>query len=705
MAGALDRWTGDRRRRHRELIERLSGDGALADAREGWLDHRRRHHGAAGDATARDRFAAALYYDFVVDRLTDAATDALGVRVSNRGHGGEFPAFRPLHRRVREADPGAFAVGDDDIPERPTAFLRRLHAAVLPRASRRARGEYYTPRGPAALAVERVAGDVDDLLLDPGCGAGVFLAAAVERKRGAGVDRILDAVVGVDVDPLAVSAAKLTYLLALAPELRAGREELVLPVHLADAVGLVDGADPPPRLEAGVDALVGNPPWVPWERLDATVKRRWRTGPVDRLGLFDRDGATARLGHANDDVSLPFVWTCLDRYLRPGGRAAFVLKRDLLVGPAGELLRRGRVGDRPVSMTGVDDFGDLRPFDREADAGAAVFRFRLDDAADPPIPATVWGRRDGTTPAFDSPSAMRSTLDRRETAVTPVDPDDPSGAWVRTDVERRALGDCDYRIRHGLKDDAKAVFSLDDSTVESIEPDHVFPYLRSKHVVKYGLFGHDRFLVPTRRLGGGDETELARETPRTHAYLDAHRDRLESRGSSWFDEGPFYSLFGLGPYTWAEYKVVWCRLGFKPHFAVASTRDDPLVGEKPVVPGDHCMFVATDDRREAHYLCALLNAAPYQRCLRTLASGGKASLTKATVSQLRLPAWNGAPRQRRLAERSLAAHDLVADAVAASDDKRAYNRRETPELDAVRADVDRLADDLLAGRRADDENS
>lgn len=110
-----------------------------------------------------------------------------------------------------------------------------------------------------------------------------------------------------------------------------------------------------------------------------------------------------------------------------------------------------------------------------------------------------------------------------------------------------------------------------------------------------------------------------------------------------------------------NYKVVWCRLGFRPHFAVVSSVDDPDRGVKPVVPGDHCVFVAASSAATAHYLCTLLNSTPYQRCLRDVAPDGKSSLSKSVVSKLRLPAWRGTETQRRLADLSRRAHERVAD--------------------------------------------
>ncbi|MFC6730629.1 type I restriction endonuclease subunit M, partial [Natronoarchaeum mannanilyticum] len=284
------------------------------------------------------------------------------------------------------------------------------------------------------------------------------------------------------------------------------------------------------------------------------------------------------------------------------------------------------------------------------------------------------------------------------TEFVPVDADDPASSWLRADADRRALGECAHEIRHGVKDDAREVFEIDRSRLADLEPDRVFPYLKSRHVVKYGLFGHDLRIVPQRKAGEDNEERLEREWPRTYEHLQERRERLEERSSSWLDRGPFYSVFGLGEYTWADYKVVWCRLGYKPHFAVVSTVEDEDLGEKPVVPGDHCMFVATDDEREAHFLCALLNSSIYQRSLDDVVSEGKSSLSKAVVSRLYLPDAEDVPDALvdRLADGSRRAHEIVPEHTDVS--KREYNRTTIGALEPIRADVDAAVEELLARR-------
>lgn len=698
--------------------DRLDEEGPLRDACTAWTAFVRASHGAVfesldlpdergrpADSPAERVFVDALYYDFLVDCLLDALETETGVTVTNRDprtNTDALPvAFSALHDRVLTPAAGRdrvrAAVDVDTLRTLGPDDLRDLYRDVLPQPIRLALGEYYTPRGVADLALDALDLDLGSAsVLDPGCGSGAFLVGALDRKRAARDDdpdatlsTLLGSVFGIDLNPVAVKSAKLAVCAALFDLLSAtDRDGVAVPVFLTDALGLSREDEIQFRgesLSLSVDAVVGNPPWVPWERLPERVKTRWRDRYVDELGLQPHEGAAALLGHSNDDVSIPYAWVCMHRYLRPGGEASFVLKRDVMRGPAGVVLRRLQVGDRSLALEHVHDLAALEPFP-DVGANAAVYTFRADAEPSFPVDATVWRSGPGGPVEFTSLDTLQATATPRSTGVVPLDPTDTSTAWISVDAERAALGDCAHEIRHGLKDDCNDVFDVERADLARLDDETVYPYLQSRHVRKYGVTGHDLRLVPQRAAGEDNESRLRRRYPQTYDYLSAHRDELAARSSTWLDRGPFYSVFGLGEYTWAPYKVIWCRLGFKPDFAVVSTRNDPDLGERLVVPGDHYMFVASHDERAAHFLCALLNAAPYQRTLRELASGGKASLSKSVVSELWLPPWPGTATAEQLADRSMAAHELVANGAAADD----------PRLAEIQADIDRLAEAALA---------
>ncbi|MFB6143262.1 MAG: N-6 DNA methylase [Halorientalis sp.] len=675
----------------------LETDERVRAAGDAWTSFVRASHGDVfpDDVAPDDAFAEALTFDFLVSGLLDALTGATGVTVTNRDPRTNTDAFTvalgPLHERVLPG--GRAAVRDGvtaaDLRDLTPADLRSLYETAVPSDLRLALGEYYTPRAIADLTVEAVDPDPEATVLDPGCGAGAFLVATLDYRRASlpkepqeRVRVATDRVVGLDLNPVAVKAAKLAYGCALFDALT-GVDRVELPVFLTDAVGISHDGDI--RFRDGVrhlraDALVGNPPWVPWERVPEGRKEAWRERHVEDLGLQPHGGAAARLGHSNDDIAVPYAWTCIHRYLRQGGRAGFVLKRDPMRGPSGAVLRRLAVGERSLSLERVHDLAALDPFD--VGANAAVYAFQADAEATFPVDATVWSG----TAAYDSGEAFQASATATEAELVPLEPDDPTTAWVPADADRAALGDCAHEIRHGLKDDASAVFGLDRGDLDRVDDALVYPTIASRHVRPWGLDGHDLRLVPQRKAGEDNESWLRERYPDTHAYLADHRATLADRSSAWLDDGPFYTVFGLGEYTWAPYKLVWCRLGFSPAFAVVSTRTDPDLGERLVVPRDHYLFVPAWDRETAHFLCALCNSTPYRATLRDRSAGGKSGLSKAVVSELDLPAWPDTGAARRLAALSMRAHEAVREGA------------DEAVLGAIERRVDRAVEAWLDGR-------
>lgn len=127
--------------------------------------------------------------------------------------------------------------------------LKVLYESVIGQETRKKQGEYYTPDW---LAEKIVADTVTDPLhqrvLDPSCGSGTFLFHAARRYLAAAETEgrslrdtlvtITDHVAGIDLHPVAVALARVTYLLAI------GRDRLVsdargpirVPVYLGDSI-------------------------------------------------------------------------------------------------------------------------------------------------------------------------------------------------------------------------------------------------------------------------------------------------------------------------------------------------------------------------------------------------------------------------------------------------------------------------------------
>lgn len=122
--------------------------------------------------------------------------------------------------------------------------FKRLYQDMVSYEVRHDLGEYYTPDWLAEYIIrEKMDIESGDSVLDPGCGSGTFLVEALKFKIEQGdsdpeelVSRLPQEVVGFDIHPLAVMIAKANYVAAIRDLLPYRREELQLPVYLADSV-------------------------------------------------------------------------------------------------------------------------------------------------------------------------------------------------------------------------------------------------------------------------------------------------------------------------------------------------------------------------------------------------------------------------------------------------------------------------------------
>lgn len=125
--------------------------------------------------------------------------------------------------------------------------LKSLYESLIDPAQRRDLGEYYTPDWLAAKVVARAMTEpLAQRVLDPACGSGTFLFHAIRRKLAAAeaagrtladaVTLCVEQVRGLDVHPVAVIIARVTWLLALGSAIFERAGEFHVPVFLGDAM-------------------------------------------------------------------------------------------------------------------------------------------------------------------------------------------------------------------------------------------------------------------------------------------------------------------------------------------------------------------------------------------------------------------------------------------------------------------------------------
>ena len=247
-----------------------------------------------------------------------------------------------------------------------TDVLKALYESLIDPAQRHDLGEYYTPDWLAAKVVAAaVEAPLDARVLDPACGSGTFLFHAVRRLLAAAhaaglppdeaVARCVEQVRGIDVHPVAVIIARVTWLLALGPAVQERRGDLRVPVFLGDALqwALKDTLD---QADVRVPVSEGEPPLTmpaafaeTQERFDAGIRTltdgmaddvsddvmQRRLSAIPGIGAADAAAMTAtfvrlrQLYRAGRDGIWPYV---LDNLIRPLWLSRPAQRSDVIVG-------------------------------------------------------------------------------------------------------------------------------------------------------------------------------------------------------------------------------------------------------------------------------------------------------------------------------------------------------------------------------------
>lgn len=171
-----------------------------------------------------------------------------------------------------------------------------------------------------------------------------------------------------------------------------------------------------------------------------------------------------------------------------------------------------------------------------------------------------------------------------------------------------------YKWRSGVKHDCSKVMELRRekdgfrnglNELIELEPSYVYPMLKSSEITNGLSKEPTRWMLVTQKAVG-DETSVIRvDAARTWDYLQAHSDLLDGRASTIYRNRPRFSVFGVGDYTFAPWKVAISGFYKKLQFAVVG----PYAG-KPVVLDDTSYFVACQSEQEARFIAELLNSQP-----------------------------------------------------------------------------------------------
>lgn len=457
-----------------------------------------------------------------------------------------------------------------------------------------------------------------------------------------------------------------------------------------------------PLFAGRFDYIAGNPPWVNWESLPDEYRQEivplW-----EEHKLFSHQGFDAILGGSKDDISILMTYVAIDKYLKDQGKLGFIITQSVFktIG-GGQGFRRFKLGDdTPLKVLHVDDMSEIRPFYGVGNR-TAIMILQKGQKTTYPVPYTFWqgepwGRgRKRTIPEKLTIEEVQEITIRRNFWAAPVDKEDDTAPWITghkraLSAIRKVLGNSDYQARAGVCTWMNAVYWLeivgerpDDMLVvknftkgakrkvhtimRPVETALVYPLLRGRDVQRWHAESSAHILIPHKSdmgLNAIPEEDMMVNYIKAYGYLKEFEEKLRTRSGYkryFTEEDPFYSLFNVGEYTFAPYKVVWTRIANDITGAVIDVTD--FIGEqKTIVPDSSVVLIPFTDPEEAHYVCAILNSTPWRFVIVSAAVHGTGGFGSPNVlEKARIPKYDpGNSKHRRLATLARQAHEAISE--------------------------------------------
>jgi len=204
---------------------------------------------------------------------------------------------------------------------------------------------------------------------------------------------------------------------------------------------------------------------------------------------------------------------------------------------------------------------------------------------------------------------------------------------------------------------------------KEIESNLIFPLLRGRDINRWEGRPSAYQVVPQNPETRTGYTEDWFETnlPKTLEYFRTFESLLLQRSGyrKYLEGEPFYSIYNVGEYTFAPYKVVWPWISTDLVCCVISTTD---IG-KPIIPEHNASFVALENLEEAHYFCAALNSCPARFvAIASSVGGGGGIASPRVLERIRIPSFQMSNTvHKELARLSDACHKKVAAGISVAD--------------------------------------
>nr|MDO8085993.1 N-6 DNA methylase [Candidatus Sigynarchaeum springense] len=478
------------------------------------------------------------------------------------------------------------------------------------REFRRNTGMYYTPVPIARYIVRKAIerwfplarhGERSVTILDPACGDGVFLlevlrAFKTSSTSGYDYNSFKPCIHGIDIDEIALRNASTSIS-------RAGKEfgvgDLDGMVHLVRHNALGKNMFPEIMASGGFDMIIGNPPYIPWNRIPRIDRATFEGG------RFLDVTYACRPNHADAQPNYYLFFIALaSSLINDSGVISFLLPQEWLYHERAIDFRRFLLDHFKVIDIGIFP-PDAKIFSQKgASAGTTSMILILSKHGDGgvslhAIPCINKEKTIG--PDFSPQTSLMFKMAFEEARDTP---------WVIVDKEALAIKNAilrqpvvrfddasEFAVHGGFQPPVAAArqFEIDDcifSRLDAAERAHVFPLVHdAREIRRYVIIPNGgRYWIIANSIPS--ERELESEYPNLHAIL---KQRVDTSRPCWWH---FPNVRNLGMIINTPEKILSPRTASGPCFALDDRRS--------VFKGTNTMIIPK--KLSARYVTGVLNS-------------------------------------------------------------------------------------------------
>jgi len=434
-------------------------------------------------------------------------------------------------------------------------------------------GDFQTPEPLAAQICALLArlGCKPASLVEPTCGEGNLLFAALKQLT------TVRRAIGLDVSPDYVAAAQ-----------RRSAQEATGTADVRIVQGNFFDTDWGSLVEPlpGPLLVIGNPPWV----TNAELSALGSANIPEKTNFQKHNGLDAITGKSNFDIS-EWILIQILRWLDGKDAALAMLCKTSVARKALSYAWKHGIA---IAQSAIYRIDAREHFGASVDACLLFCVF---------APAA----RSFDTHVFNSLTAVKPerTIGYRDGEV--IASVESYNLW------KHLRGLENHKWRSGIKHDCSKVMELTKEgdlyrnglgALISLEPDYLFPMMKSSEIASDAELTPKRWMLVPQRSVREDTMRIRDVAPKTWKYLETYGHLLDKRGSSIYKDRPRFSVFGVGEYSFAEWKVAISGFYKRLNFKVIGSHEG-----KPTVLDDTSYFIPCETKPEAEHIASILNSA------------------------------------------------------------------------------------------------